>query len=670
MWVDLASTLDQPEELDEALRLNRRALAFYQSRLPEFWAIGVVLNNIGAIYVRKGLLDDARSNFEQALHHFQRTVGPTDSEVAKTLTNLAGVANRLDGPDKAVTYLREALNIISARGFVAPESWHALHQYSQALRSLDEQGAAIYFGKQAVNAIQAMRGATADLDETLQRSFFVDKAAVYRDLADLLVEAGRVSEALEVLRLMKEEEYVDFTQRDVQADLRRSTLALTEGEQRVDEALHSRSLKTVQAAAELDQISQKVRNNLSLTPQEQARRKVLREELSAARDQFQAFLAELPRTLRTSSRDRRTINEGHLDGLRQMLRQRPGTGIVHYVMGPERLSIILTLPGINLSFQRAVSDVALHRRIVEFRQALVERKNGITAARALFDDLIRPIEKELVAAGIHTLLLSLDSVLRYVPFAALHDGSVYLVERFAIGMLTEATKTRVGTAAPTGALRVGGLGVTKGSAKFNMRPLPAVKEELHQIVSEGSRKGVIPGVTFIDDAFTESRLQELVDREFPILHVASHFLFQPGNERDSFLLLGNEGKLTLEHLRAMDLRLDRVDLLTLSACETAVSEGRNAQGAEIEGLGVLMLNQGAHNVIATLWQVADQSTAQLMVEFYRRRVEFPELSKAGALRAAQIALMRGEIRLPSGGRREAYSAPYFWAPFVLMGTGQ
>jgi CHAT domain-containing protein len=276
---------------------------------------------------------------------------------------------------------------------------------------------------------------------------------------------------------------------------------------------------------------------------------------------------------------------------------------------------------------------------------------------------------ELSAAGIDTLLLSLDGALRYIPFAALHDGNGYLIERFAIGLLTEGSKVQLAAAAPGSALRVGGLGMTKGSTKFNMRPLPAAKNELYRIVSEGSRKGLIPGVTFIDDAFTETRLQELVDRQYSILHVASHFRSQAGNERDSFLLLGNERTLTLEQIRRMDLSLDSVDLMTLSACETAISEGRNANGAEIEGLGVILLNQGARNVLATLWQVADEGTAELMVDFYRRRTESPELPKTGVLRAAQLALMQGTASASRRERGPDYSHPYFWGPFVLMGAG-
>ena len=116
-----------------------------------------------------------------------------------------------------------------------------------------------------------------------------------------------------------------------------------------------------------------------------------------------------------------------------------------------------------------------------------------------------------------------------------------------------------------------------------MKPLPAVRDELRQIVDDGTHKGLLPGRTFLDEAFTAEQLRTLIAERVPIIHVASHFQFRPGNERDSFLLLGNDKKLTLENIRQMNLDLDAVDLLTLSACQTGVADGSVAEGVEFEG---------------------------------------------------------------------------------------
>lgn len=160
-------------------------------------------------------------------------------------------------------------------------------------------------------------------------------------------------------------------------------------------------------------------------------------------------------------------------------------------------------------------------------------------------------------------------------------------------------------------------------------------------------------------------------------------------------LLGDGRRLSLASLKTYRFR--DLDLLTLSACDTALGGGQNENGREIEGFGALAQTRGANSVIATLWPVADQSTAQFMRLFYRSRAVGSLLTKAQALQQAQVALINGRMDpgpLPSpssiasaSGERQAsrpapsgttapapidparpYSHPYFWAPFLLMGN--
>jgi CHAT domain-containing protein len=169
--------------------------------------------------------------------------------------------------------------------------------------------------------------------------------------------------------------------------------------------------------------------------------------------------------------------------------------------------------------------------------------------------------------------------------------------------------------------------------------------------------GVMPGEVYLDDGFTAQRLRSISQRQFPVMHLASHFRFSPGTEVNSFLLLGDGQRLTLGDIRTQNYRFDNVDLLTLSACDTGLGGGRDAQGKEIEGFGVIAQQQGAKAVLATLWPVADQSTAILMADMYRRRQEM-QVSKIEALRQAQLALQA----------QPKYAHPYYWAPFILMGN--
>ena len=169
--------------------------------------------------------------------------------------------------------------------------------------------------------------------------------------------------------------------------------------------------------------------------------------------------------------------------------------------------------------------------------------------------------------------------------------------------------------------------------------------------------GVLPGKIFLDDQFTEDEFKNANDHKFSVIHVASHFRFSSGTEANSFLLLGNGAQLTLGEIRSKNFRFDNVDLLTLSACDTALG-GRDSNGKEIEGFGAVAKLQGAKTVIASLWAVEDQSTAHLMSDLYRRHQSL-NLSKVESLRQAQFALESDP----------KYSHPFYWASFIMMGDG-
>jgi CHAT domain-containing protein len=287
-----------------------------------------------------------------------------------------------------------------------------------------------------------------------------------------------------------------------------------------------------------------------------------------------------------------------------------------------------------------------------------------------------------------TLIWSLDGSLRYLPVSALWDGKRYLVERYRNVVITLTSRTRI-SSVPRTQWRGLGLGVSEAKEVFdphindNLRfaPLPAVREELRNVIREKgtSDRGVVPGRILLDSKFTQpAMMNELRSRKFSLVHIASHFVFKPGDERDSFLLLGDGNVMTLQQMRnAAELQFAGVDLLTLSACDTAMG-GTGGDGKEIEGFAVLAQEQGAKAVLATLWPVSDRSTQLLMTELYRQRQMY-RVSKAEALRRAQLKFIMEKMKSPDslGSRsvgvsvrevEKKYAHPFFWAPFILIGN--
>jgi len=221
-------------------------------------------------------------------------------------------------------------------------------------------------------------------------------------------------------------------------------------------------------------------------------------------------------------------------------------------------------------------------------------------------------------------------------------------------------------------------------------PLPNVEHELEAIVHDpkrpGSAKGVMAGVIELDDDFTEKTMAaQLAQQKYRLVHIASHFVFTPGNDTDSYLLLGGKDvggagyHLTMQEVNDepnLKQGFRGVDLLTLSACNTATSR-IPPDGKEVDGLATTVHRNGAKAVIATLWKADDAATGELMVDFYRHWIGTAGITKVQALQQAQLDLLHGTSSVkataanaPSAQypQTPSYAHPYYWAPFILMGN--
>jgi len=259
---------------------------------------------------------------------------------------------------------------------------------------------------------------------------------------------------------------------------------------------------------------------------------------------------------------------------------------------------------------------------------------------------------------------------------ALHDGHRFLIEQFALARETQAVSAQ---ARKRSGRRAAGLGVSRPLDGHQV--LAGVRDELAAVIRTARRRrgGVLPGIIRLDRAFTAGALARALSSQYSVIHVASHFVFSAAREASSYLLLGDGSKLTLAEFG--DLRFDAIDLVVLSACNTAVGGGHSQNGREIEGLGALVRYQGANQVLATLWPVADMTTAALMHAFYRNRYR-AKLATAEALRRAQLDLLRGAIEAPANTAMRALvdpdedevaakantGHPFYWAPYILMGA--
>jgi CHAT domain-containing protein len=544
---------------------------------------------------------------------------------------------------------------------------------------------AIYYGKQAVNDLQTMRGNLSGSSNETQAAFAsaTEVSSVYRTLADLLVSQGRLSEAQEVLGMLKDQELYDFTEHEAPKAAKPAPVATLNSSEKQLAAITS---KEVNVGQEYATLAAKYAKQHSLSAADQARFDALMKQMDTAQKSFDTQAESIASAAKDPEMHKRLLHEID-DNSRAFHATLKGLGhgavVLQYYIMDDNVKILLTTPDIALAREAVIKRADLNAQILSFRKTLNNPlQDPVPQAQALYKILIAPVADDLHQAGAKTLMLSLDDTLRYVPFAALHDGKNYLVENYSVAMMTEAVRDKI-AAAPAANWTVWGLGVTQGGKDYDA--LPNVGVELNDIAGQ---KGVLTGQVMLDKSFTESSLRAGIAQAYPIIHIASHFQFTPGSMDDSFLLLGDGSHLTLADFKTK-MNLNGVEMLTLSACQTAVGDDNSSRhGIEVEGLGAIAQQSGAKSVLATLWPVADGSTALLMSTLYKEH-KLEHLDKADALRQAQLTLLKGTAKVDPDAKSvrglsrvsvaqgpanytpdpsKPFAHPFYWAPFILMGN--
>ena len=320
--------------------------------------------------------------------------------------------------------------------------------------------------------------------------------------------------------------------------------------------------------------------------------------------------------------------------------------IVYPIVFPERIELLVSLPGGIERFTTPVGAAQLSYHVRRLRRRLQDphAQDFLGPSQRLYQWLIAPYAEALEARNIDTLVFVPDGPLRTIPMAALHDGNRFVVERYSV-----AVAPGLGLVDPQPldreALDILLAGVSEAVQGFS--PLPEVGREIEAIQAR------FGGTAFVDEHFLLERLRtELAESEPTVVHLATHAQFT-GDASTSFVLT-YDGRLSVEHLdhliSAGRFREQPLELLVLSACETAVGDERAALG-----LAGIAVRAGARSALGSLWKVSDQATTDLIIAFYDAIAD-PETTKAQALRSAQLGLLRDP----------ASRHPALWSAFLLI----
>jgi CHAT domain-containing protein len=666
-----------------ALAAAERVLGRERQDHPALGGARVVLADI---LRETGRNAEAEPLYRKALADATKYLGPDHPQVAGVSLLLAKLLHETGRDQEALGLLSHA-NVVAHLSGSEIIAWQAAGELMEVYSSgkYADSFKAIFYGKEAVNDLQRLRGNLSGSSAETQQAFVssAEVSAIYRRLADLLIGDGRPAEAQQVLAMVKEQEFYEFTQRTASSDAPKTVATLNAGEKQLDDL----NGKYVSLGKEYGTLQEKYRQEGDrFGAADHARLDELRKAMDAAQANFEARSSEIAKSANDpeAQKRRRTEINDYSRAFQGTLKDMGHDAVVaQYIVLNDKVAILLASPNVVIARESKIKRQDLYARIRDFRRALSNpNQDPLPSSQALYQILVAPIAGDLRQAGAKTLMVDLDDMLRYVPFAALYDGKNYLVENTSVVMVTEAVRDKLGKA-PRSDWSVWGLGTTKPGPGYEALPYAAV--ELNGIAGQ---KGILGGKVMLDGAFTERSLRDGLDQSYPIIHIASHFQFSPGSMDDSFLLMGDGTRLTLAQIKTK-LNFSSVELLTLSACETAVGDDSTSHhGVEVEGLGAIAQQAGAKAVLATLWPVADASTAALMRALYQAH-KVDRLDKADALRQAQLALLHGSAKIDgsdnasrgltrvgasqSGGSFKVdpgapFAHPFYWAPFILMGN--
>jgi CHAT domain-containing protein len=331
------------------------------------------------------------------------------------------------------------------------------------------------------------------------------------------------------------------------------------------------------------------------------------------------------------------------------------TAAVFYpIILSDRLEVIVALPEQPLRQYTTFLPTEQIEQTIEsllnaatIRRLRLSSKNILNPAQKVYNWLIRPVEAELAASGVKTLVFVPDGAIRNLPLSALHDGERYLIETYSVAI---APSLQLVDPQPLAQETLKVLAFGLSEARLGFQPLPNVLFELERIKAE------VESQIVLNDSFTKVNFQQAIETfSFPIVHLATHGQFSSSAD-DTFILSWDS------HISVKDFddllrtqqgtRTEPIELLVLSACTTAKGDERAALG-----LAGVAVRAGTRSTLASLWVVSDEATALLMTTFYEELTK-NHATKAESLRLAQLRILQDQ----------EFTHPYYWAPFVLVGN--
>jgi CHAT domain-containing protein/Tfp pilus assembly protein PilF len=765
----VGATLVTTMETKGGITHYRRALDLYdqleknaEDKLEE----AEILVSVGIVESNLGHDQEAMNHYGKALVIFQETKNRKDESEA--FSNMAKIYQQQRNFPKALELFNQALSINQQYGFADQESSNllniglinadlgekskglqffnkallssylsdyklvqlaTLNDLMVELKDLHDPDLAIFYGKQSINIIQELRQNLQQINGGPQRAFLKNIDSMYASLAVVLIEQGRFEEAHQVLNAYKDQKYFDLDLKKIKKPL---PLTMTPREEHWSLQYSTALARIRDLYKEREKLELEI-GSRSLTAAETANSQKIEEGLVRAKDEFLALFDKARAAFKAPFDPLQDATSG-IDDTRKMQealgKDANKTVVIYTILGGYDYRALIIAPHNLISVTSPINRAELNDKALQLWALLQsDEYDPKILSKEIYDLLFKPIKDELIKRNKlnevlpegATILWSLEDSLRYLPMSALYDGEKYLVERYSNVVFTraEVEKWLTNNSGNWTGLGFGSsLAASVKKPPYYFEPIPNSIRELKTVFNaDRSQRGIFRGEIFPGRQFTRTKMVAALQRPdpHPLVHITSHFYFSPGDQTNSYLLLGDEDIFTLDEMKGYPDLFKGVDLLTLSACETA-AQRPNSDGREVDGFAELAQRQGAAAVMATLWNVKADSSYSLMSGFYEKKSRHEGITKAEALRQAQLDLMTRTTKASSGllprsrtafkGRGNSttikifrqgqqhptaveegivwveekyarpyrrsdskrYAHPYYWSPFVLFGN--
>ncbi|MDZ8188452.1 MAG: CHAT domain-containing protein [Nostoc sp. ChiSLP02] len=648
----LGNVLRVVGDLDKSQRILQQTLTLAQKlKSPE---------EIAASYVSLGTTAQAQHDFPSALQFYQQAQATSTS----LITRIQAQLNQLDlsvetksGSDAQVLWTQiqpEIINLPASRAAVYAQINFAQNLMQLRQSDISNAPSRTQIGQVLATAVQQAR----NIKDTRALAYALgylgglyEQTQQYSDAQDLTQQALNLAETIEASDIAYRWQWQLGRLYKAQGNV---TKALANYSQAVN-ILQSLSSDLVAMHPDVqfsfkESVEPVYREFLELSLQQTGNQQITQENLKQARQTMESLqLAELENFFGSACLDAKVEIDRVVD-------RDKSAATIYAIILADRLEIIIKLPGQQelRHYTTIVDRDTVEKTILDLGEYLRDITRTFQVkkqSQKLYDWLIRPAEAELVKSDIKTLVFVLDGSLRNIPMAVLYDKEQqkYLVEKYAIALTPGLQLTNP---KPLQQVKLnvlsGGVSEKRQIGNLEFPPLKNVARELEAIQSEVSKTKQL-----FNQTFTETNLQNQIKKvPFSVVHLATHGKFS-SNPEETFILAWDRLVKVKDFVNLFrqsgSSQSNAIELLVLSACQTATGDKRAALG-----LAGVAVRAGARSIVATLWSVDDEFSSKFMSYFYRELKT--GVTKAQALQHAQIAVLNNEKR------------PYFWAPYVLVGN--